>query len=60
MNLKKVKLFICTLMLTMTFVSASPVSASEMPSTGTSTEENTPETYAPELIIPYCDLERPI
>lgn len=59
MNLKKVKLFICTLMLTMTFVSASHVSASETPPTDTSTEENSPETESSEEIIPYCDLERP-
>lgn len=59
MNLKKVKLFICTLLLTMTLVSASPVSASETPPTDTSTKENSPETESSEEIIPYCDLERP-
>lgn len=59
MNLKKVKLFICTLLLTMTFVSASYVSASETPPTDTSTEENAPETESYEEIIPYCNLEDP-
>lgn len=59
MNLKKVKLFICTLLLTMTFVSASSVSASETPPTDTSTEENAPETESSEEIIPYCILEDP-
>lgn len=59
MNLKKVKLFICTLLLIMTFISASPVSASEIPPTDTNTEETTPETETPEGIIPYCNLEHP-
>lgn len=59
MNLKKVKLFICTLMLTMTFVSASPVSASETPPTGTSTVENATEAESSEEVIPYCNLEHP-
>lgn len=51
MNLKKAKLFICTLLLTMTFVSASSVSASETPPTDTSTEENAPETESSEEIF---------
>jgi hypothetical protein len=59
MNLKKVKLFICTLMLTMTFVSASPVSASETPSANTNTNESSPEAETTEKIVPYCNLEDP-
>lgn len=58
-NLKKVKLFICTLMLTMTFVSASPVSASETPSANTNTNESSPEAETTEKIVPYCNLEDP-
>lgn len=51
MNLKKAKLFICTLLFTMAFVSVSSVSASKTPPTDTSTEENAPETESSEEIF---------
>lgn len=59
MNFKNVKLFICTLLLSMAFVSTNPVVASETPLTNTGTEEPSLETDTPEKIIPYCILEDP-